>query len=146
MLRLTRIVAALTFIAATLVAASVQAASNQAGATQTYLVLYKGNAVVADAIGRAGGALVASYNQIGVAVARSSSATFAADVARDSRVEGAAPTARFASRLGDGADSDADAPAGNMPVSDSDNLSGRQWDMRQIHVPEAHAITGGSPA
>src|SRR2546425_4506075 len=28
----------------------------------------------------------------------------------------------------------------------SDSLSGLQWDMRQIHTPEAHAITGGSPA
>jgi lantibiotic leader peptide-processing serine protease len=29
-------------------------------------------------------------------------------------------------------------------VSDSDSLSGLQWDMVQIHTPEAHAITGGS--
>ena len=29
-------------------------------------------------------------------------------------------------------------------MSDSDSLSGLQWDMAQIHAPEAHAITGGS--
>ena len=31
-----------------------------------------------------------------------------------------------------------------MPATDSDSLSGLQWDMAQIHAPEAHAITGGS--
>src|SRR5205085_745979 len=34
----------------------------------------------------------------------------------------------------------------NAPATDSDSLSPLQWDMRQIHTPEAHAITGGSPA
>jgi Subtilisin-like serine proteases len=34
----------------------------------------------------------------------------------------------------------------NAPASDSDPLSPLQWDMRQIHTPEAHAITGGSPS
>ena len=40
-------------------------------------------------------------------------------------------------------------PAGdlpNTPATDADTLSPLQWDMRQIHTPEAHAITGGSPA
>ncbi len=34
----------------------------------------------------------------------------------------------------------------NAPASDTDSLSALQWDMRQMHTPEAHAITGGSPA
>jgi len=34
----------------------------------------------------------------------------------------------------------------DVPATDSDNLSGLQWDMVQIHTPEAHAITGGSPS
>ena len=38
------------------------------------------------------------------------------------------------------------AAAGSAPATDSDSLSGRQWDMVQIHTPEAHAITGGSPS
>jgi subtilisin family serine protease len=33
-----------------------------------------------------------------------------------------------------------------VPATDSDSLSGLQWDMRQIHTPQAHAITGGSPS
>jgi len=34
----------------------------------------------------------------------------------------------------------------NSPAADADTFSALQWDMRQIRTPEAHAITGGSPA
>ena len=34
----------------------------------------------------------------------------------------------------------------DIPATDTDSLSGLQWDMVQIHTPEAHAITGGSPS
>src|SRR5205823_8883521 len=37
-------------------------------------------------------------------------------------------------------------PTTATPVTGGDNLSGLQWDMNQIHTPEAHAITGGSPS
>ena len=80
-------------------------------------------------------------------MARSSSATFAANVRKDSRVAGAAATAGFATRLkGDVNAADAGPLPGSAPATDSDSLSGLQWDMIQIHTPEAHAITGGSPA
>ena len=144
--RLTRIVAALVFVAAMFIAAGEQTAPVQAGADQTYLVLYRGNSVDAAAITTAGGTMVYSYDQIGVAIARSSSATFAADVARDNSVEGAAATARFATKLEGDVNAGANDVAVNAPVSDSDSLSGLQWDMVQIHTPEAHAITGGSPS
>jgi lantibiotic leader peptide-processing serine protease len=143
--RLTRIVAALTFIAAMLVAAGVQAAPSQA-ASQTYLVLYKGNAVASDAITKAGGTVVAAYNQIGVAVVRSSNASFAATVRKDSHVEGAASTAGFATQFEGTVDDSSNDVVPNIPATDSDSLSGLQWDMVQIHTPEAHAITGGSPS
>jgi lantibiotic leader peptide-processing serine protease len=143
--RFTRIIAALTFVVATLVAAGLRAGPVLAGTSQTYLVLYKGNSVAASAITAAGGTLVYSYNQIGVAVARSSSATFAADVTRDNRVEGAAATAGFATRL-DQDTADAGPLPGSAPATDNDSLSSLQWDMVQIHTPEAHAITGGSPS
>ena len=45
-----------------------------------------------------------------------------------------------------GTQTDASSPVVNTPVSDTDSLSGLQWDMRQIHTPAAHAITGGSPS
>ncbi len=99
MYRLARIAAALVFVLTLAMAAGVQAAPSQAGTAQNYLVLYKGNSVATDAITKAGGTLVANYGAIGVAVARSSSATFAADVRKDNRVEGAAATAGFATKL-----------------------------------------------
>src|SRR5437763_456803 len=127
----------------------------QAGTMQNYIVLYGGSAVPADAaasIAKAGGTLVYSYNQIGVAIARSDSSTFRANIVKDNRVEGASATAAFATKLNDDQASGTDAsgpPPGdlpNVPASDTDSLSPLQWDMRQIHTPEAHAITGGSPA
>jgi lantibiotic leader peptide-processing serine protease len=119
---------------------------------QNYVVLYRGNSVPANAaqtIANAGGTLVYSYGQIGVAIASSDSASFRAGLLRDSRVENAAGTAGYATRV---SDSFADAegpPPGDLPsapATDTDNLSGLQWDMAQIHTPEAHAITGGSPS
>jgi lantibiotic leader peptide-processing serine protease len=126
-----------------------------AGTMQNYIVLYNTSAVPAGAaatIARAGGTLVYSYNQIGVAIARSDSASFRDSIVRDSHVEGASATAAFATRLNDDSTSNGDAsgpppgPLPNSPATDSDNLSPLQWDMRQIHTPEAHAITGGSPS
>jgi subtilisin family serine protease len=125
-------------------AANIGAAPAIAGSSQTYLVLYKGNSVAADAITKAGGTLVANYNAIGVAVVRSSSATFAADVRKDNRVEGAAATAGFATKLDGDVNAADDTAAPNVPATDNDSLSGLQWDMVQMHVPEAHAITGGN--
>src|SRR5439155_3244113 len=64
-------------------------------------------------------------------------------------IENAAATDRFATRLPDEQSSAEGPPPGdlpNSPVSDTDSLSPLQWDMRQIHTPEAHAITGGSPS
>ncbi len=115
--------------------------------SQTYLVLFNGNAVAKEAITQAGGTLVANYDAIGVAVVRSSNSTFAATVKKDSRVEGAAATAGFATRLTDDASTDAlSAPTPSIPAPGNDSLSGLQWDMVQIHAPEARAINGGSPS
>jgi subtilisin family serine protease len=68
---------------------------------------------------------------------------------RNASIQGASATAAFATHVSDGVagtQSDASSPVVNTPVSDTDSLSGLQWDMRQIHTPEAHAITGGSPS
>jgi subtilisin family serine protease len=146
MYRLARIAAALVFILTLAMVANVGATPAVAGSSQTYLVLYKGNAVAADAIAKAGGTLVANYSAIGVAVARSSSATFAANIRKDSRVEGATATAGFATKLERDVNAADEVAAPNTPATDNDSLSGLQWDMVQIHAPEAHAITGGSSA
>lgn len=120
-----------------------------AGTEQTWLILYRAGASSRDAgslVSSAGGSLVANYSQIGVVVARSSSADFGARIETDARVEGASATTGFGLRL------DPDAvdgpPPGDLPnvaaVSNAEPLWPLQWDMTQINVAQAHAITGGS--
>ena len=154
MKRFLRITGAAVLVLAILVtgAVSISASSNtapaQAGAAETFVVLYKGNSVpssVAGDITAAGGQLVYVYDKIGVAIAASDIATFRANLLKDTRIEGASSTARFGVRLDEELEVvDAAAVATNGAWGDP--LSVSQWDMRQIHVPEAHAITAGSPS
>jgi lantibiotic leader peptide-processing serine protease len=137
--------------AAVFVTVASAATSGSAGAAVNYVVLYKSQAVpkdVASTISAAGGSLVYSYGQIGVVIARSSNDAFRANLLKDTRIENASSTAGFATRLPNeqAAAGPADGDLPNAPASDTDNLSPLQWDMRQIHTPEAHAVTGGSPA
>jgi subtilisin family serine protease len=124
--------------------------SGTTGPTETYLVLYKQQAVPADAatrIAQAGGALVKAYDAIGVAVATSNNSAFSSRITTDSRVEGASATTKFGSKLQpDQADAGNPGDLPNAPATDADTFTPLQWDMRQIHTPQAHAITGGSPA
>jgi subtilisin family serine protease len=138
-----------------LLAAGASLGAASAAEADNYLVLYKGSSVPASAkadVRAAGGSLVAGYDQIGVAVARSDDAAFAAKLGKDNRVEGVSSTRGFASRLDEpsGGSAEAQGPPSdglpNAPAADADTLSGLQWDMRQIHTPQAHAITGGSPS
>jgi len=125
-------------------------AGGAASATQssTYLVVYKSMNVpndAASAVSAAGGTVVTSYAQIGVVLARSDSSTFRSTLLTDSRVENVSATGNFATQLPAQQDT-APGDLPNTPATDSDSLSGLQWDMVQIHAPEAHAITGGSPS
>ena len=77
-------------------------AFTSSASADSYIVLYKGNAVPSSAkadVQQAGGTVVHAYNQIGVAIARSDSAAFAGRLGKDNRVEGVSSTAGFASRL-----------------------------------------------
>ncbi len=122
-----------------------------AGSAKTYIVLYKTQSVSADAanaIAGAGGTMVATYDAIGVVIARSDNDAFRSNLMKNSAVQGVAATEKFATRLPDeGVNDSADVPVTpNTPAPGSDNLSGLQWDMVQIHSPEARAINGGSSA
>ena len=142
-------IAALIFGAVALVVAGGAASSST---TATYVVLYKKQALpsgAAASIQKAGGTLVYGYDQIGVAIASSDSPTFASTLALDSGVDGVASTVGLGTQLDGGvaAGDSADAPVGpGVPAPGSDPLSGLQWDMVQIHSPQARAISGGSPA
>jgi subtilisin family serine protease len=118
------------------------------GAASTYVILYSKSAVPADAgtaITAAGGTLVASYDAIGVAIATSSDDGFQAAITADARVESASSTAGFGVRLDDQVEV-VDANDLVTAAGWGDPLSGNQWDMVQIHVPEAYeAGFSGSP-
>lgn len=121
------------------------AAPAAAAPDTTYIALYKGNTDAAQAVAAAGGTLVADWPQIGVVVARSSRAGFEAALEGTRGVEGAAATTGLGVKAPELA---ADGPvAGDVPANGAgEPLAARQWDMRQIKVPEAQAITGGNPS
>src|SRR5947208_13139423 len=79
--------------------------AQSAGASGTFIVLYKANSVpstAASKIQAAGGSLVYSYPQIGVAIATSGSSSFGTTLtASDSTVQGAAATVAFGTQLRD---------------------------------------------
>jgi subtilisin family serine protease len=139
--------AAISVCAAAVVLAAGPAVAS--AAAEKYLVLYKQGSSAGSAatdVQRAGGELVANYSQIGVLVAQSSDAGFAGRMSAAKGVDAVAATSAYAVKPFD------DAAAGpqpgelpNAPATDADTFSPLQWDMRQIHTPEAHAITGGSP-
>ena len=140
--------AAIRALIAVSVGALALALAGTAGAAN-YIVLYKAQQVPPDAGGQAmfaGGELVASYDQIGVAIARSDDPSFREKLLRDRRIENVAATNGYGVRIESVDSHDPEEELPNTPASDTDNLSGLQWDMRQIHTPEAHAITGGSPS
>ena len=137
------------------IAAVVPAAANSPRASRstskTYVVLYKSSSIsssAALAVTKAGGTIVASYPQIGVVIASSSRSTFRTTLLKNKTIAGAAATSAYATSLD--IDNATDASATPLPDSgtatDTDSLSGLQWDMVQMHTPEAHAITGGSPS
>jgi subtilisin family serine protease len=116
-----------------------------------YIVVTKGQssaAAAATAVTQAGGTVVATYPAIGVVVASSDSTSFAARLRESGQIWGAASTSGFGVQV-DGSFEAAGPPVGvlpNFPANDAaEPLFPMQWDMRQIHTPEAHAITGGSP-
>ncbi len=127
-----------------------------AASAQTYIVLYKAQAVPADAastISQAGGTLVYSYPQIGVVIASSGNTAFRDNLLSDSRIDNATATTNFGTRIDDGTikgesatDAQGTSPGGLPNALASDTLTPLQWDMQQIHAPEAHQITGGSPS
>ena len=117
----TRIVGALVLVVSSL-AAPAAFASN-------YVVLYKQQALPANVdatITRAGGSVVYQYPQIGVVIAKSDNASFRDNLLKDNRIENAAATERFATKLPDMQAGAAEGPPEelpNAPATDGDSLS-----------------------
>ena len=121
-----------------------------AGPETSYLVLApqgNGTAKAAARVAAADGTVVAAYDKIGVLVARSSAPDFATRVA-GAGVESVASTAGLGTALDE--DETVEVPAADVVRAAGDPtaepLYGQQWDMDMIRVPQAHAVTGGSPS
>ena len=141
-------VAALGLVAAVIgVAVGATDAVADTGPPSTYVVLYHAGSSTSDAaaaVNAAGGVLVASYTEIGVVIARSSNEGFAAVMKGSGAVDGVVATGSFGVRLRDDQPTDGPMSPQVMAAGWGDRLSGLQWDMRQINVPQAHAINAGS--
>ena len=150
-MRIRPVLSVTALVAATLAVTSVPGgagASTTTSTSETFLVVFHGSSVPADVsriVSNADGTVVAAYDKIGVVVARSASTTFAASVGKDARIEGVAATTGFGTRLDADTAADTAIPIA-APAPGNDSLSGLQWDMVQIHVPEAREINGGSPS
>ncbi|SDZ16595.1 Serine protease, subtilisin family [Micromonospora pattaloongensis] len=123
-------------------------AASAAGPDTTFLVLAPqggSSAKAAARIAAANGRVVADYRQIGVLVARSSNPNFATDAA-GAGVEAVASTAGLGTALEEGETVEVAAATAQAVAGDpaGEPLWGQQWDMRQIDLPQAHAVTTGS--
>lgn len=130
--------------------APASAAGPEAGGETTYIVLApqgSNTKAAAQRVASAGGSVVAAYDQIGVLVAKSTTANFESRVVGKG-VQAAAPTSGLGTTLIDDDITDAVAAAAVEATGDptGEPLWSNQWDMEQIDVPEAHAITTGDPS
>ena len=134
--------------AGAIVSAAFTPSAMAAGADTTFIVLAPQGGSTAKAAARvaaADGTVVANYSQIGVLVARTTNPDFATAVA-GAGVDSVASTTGLGTQLDEGVtletvDAAAQAATGS-PTGEP--LWGQQWDMPQIHLPEAHAVTTGS--
>ncbi|MFG2822124.1 S8 family serine peptidase [Kitasatospora sp. NPDC048365] len=96
-------------------------------------------------IAAAGGTVVASYEQIGVVIARSDDPGFAATLRKSNAVQsvGASRTKGILATEMDSAVERVATPAA-APSDGSEPLWANQWDMRQIGVDRAHQTSLGS--
>ncbi|PWR05622.1 peptidase S8 [Micromonospora acroterricola] len=124
------------------------APATAAGPDTTFLVLAPQGATsdrAAARVAAAGGTVMASYQQIGVLVARSTNPDFATEVA-GAGVESVAATTGLGAVLDEGETVEVSAAtvAGATADPTTEPLFGQQWDMPMIGVPQAHAVTTGS--
>ncbi|MEU5722099.1 S8 family serine peptidase [Micromonospora sp. NPDC047738] len=119
-----------------------------AGPDTTFLVLAPQGGKTDKAAARvaaAKGTVVASYDQIGVLVVRSTNPDFATQVA-GAGVESVASTAGLGTALDEGETIEVSAEEVANATGDptKEPMYGQQWDMDMIHVPQAHAVNSGN--
>ncbi|SBT42287.1 S8 family peptidase [Micromonospora narathiwatensis] len=120
-----------------------------AGPETTFLVLAPQGGKTDKAAARvaaANGTVVASYDQIGVLVVRSTNPNFATAVA-GAGVDAVASTAGLGTALDEGETVEVSAAEVAEATGDptKEPMYAQQWDMDMIHVPQAHKVNAGSP-
>ncbi len=117
-----------------------------AAASKGYLVSFTGGSIPANAaalVSAAGGTIAARYNGVGVVLAKSSSSSFAAKLRATAGIDSVGAVAAVHTGIGAVRSSSPRHSHNSHPAAGSDPLSFRQWDMNQIHAPQARAINGG---
>ena len=119
-------------------------------AGQSFVVSFTGGGIPANAsslVTSAGGTIVARYNAVGAVLARSASASFAATLRATPGIDAVGNAAAVHSSISPVIMKTVKRPPHKHPPSAAgDPLSFRQWDMDQIHAPQARAITNGKPS
>jgi len=115
-------------------------------ASQSYLVAFTGGSIPSNAdaiVGSAGGTIAARYTNVGAVLARSASASFAASLRGHAGVDVVGAVSAVHSQLAPFKLASQPHHPMKPPAPKGDPLSFRQWDMDQIHAPQAHAIATG---
>jgi subtilisin family serine protease len=115
--------------------------------SQSFLVAFSGGSIPSNAdaiVAGAGGTIAARYVNVGAVLARSTSPSFAATLRASAGVDAVGAVSAVHSQLTPLVAAAKPHHPMKPPASKGDPLSFRQWDMDQIHAPEAHAITNGS--
>lgn len=121
------------------------ASRDLAAAGQTYLVSFASGGVPSNAdaiVTAAGGSIVTRYQNVGAVLAQGTAA-FAAALRADARVDGVASAKAVSSSLGPVRPAHTVQQPLGRPQPGPDPLSNRQWDMDQIHAPQARTVSAG---
>jgi lantibiotic leader peptide-processing serine protease len=125
-------------------------ASGALVAGQSFVVSFSGGGIPANAsslVRSAGGTIVARYNAVGAVLARSASGSFAATLRATPGIDAVGNAAAVHSSIAPVIMKTVTRPPHkHSPSAAGDPLSFRQWDMDQIHAPQARAITQGKPS
>jgi subtilisin family serine protease len=121
--------------------------SSAATASQTFLVSFAAGTIPSNAasiVSAAGGSIAARYDNVGFVLAKTTSSSFAATLRADSRIDSVGASKTVSSSIGAVHGKMVKTTLGKLRAPGSDPLSNRQWDMDQIHSPQARAINAGS--
>ncbi len=125
-------------------APAIELATGALSTGQTYLVSFPGGSIpsnAADIVAAGHGTIVARYDNVGLVLASGDSG-FVTTLRADARVDAVGLASVVSSVLAPMHPKGTQPPKINK-AKGPDPLSNRQWDMDQIHAPQARAISGG---